>query len=51
MHSRSDNHEDVVDEKRVSEMIRVNKNPYQRGKYGNAKTGRYKVLHREKFQG
>ena len=32
-------------------MIRVNKNPNQRGKYGNAKVGTYNVLNKEKYIG
>lgn len=32
-------------------MVRINKDPNKRGKYGNAKTGRYKVLNPAKFDG
>jgi hypothetical protein len=41
----------VANEKGIFEMIRINKNPYQRGKYGNAKVGVYHIIHKEKYQG
>lgn len=32
-------------------MVRINKNPNQRGKYSNALVGRYIPIHKEKYIG